>query len=825
MNLDRLFLVFILFGCFQLGFSQRREAQIWRYGSSNASELDFGFNPIKRKKVSSSYVGGVASICDSIGKFLFSGNSGLLNIRDSVMPNGDLQPRLGLSLFSCYLIIPYQSDKKKYHYFLISNTRNTTNSSPPYFIYDLTIDMSLDGGLGDVDTTKTQIIDSLVDLQISCMLHANGRDSWLIGRGYQSDSLFAYQVTDSGVVKKVITDIISPVKKANLDYGSVIGSRWDSQLKSSPDSRMLFIPRRMNEFSYSELLQFDRETGVFSNRIVIPDTTGNFFITNYGDGAFSPDSKKLYYSIGTKTSSSTSGEGPGHFWQYEISTYDSAAIVQSKIFLGRLGRKDPNVAEMRPWAPKMQLAMDGKIYISPGIRTDKYMSTIRCPDKTGADCGLEFRTIDLGDGKNGAYFPTLNQTFVRNAGIFQVQANKRKLCQGDTLEMSGYGAGAEHFKWSVSPALPVSVKVDTLTWQKIPTQTIPPGSYTFTCQAFSRCGDVFEKSMVVTINANPSPSQPPQRGGVNTPCVGDSVFVFVANPKAGYRYFWNTGQIADTIVVKQSGKYALDSVANGFGCGIKTADTVVVVIKDAIIPPIPVMASPPLVEICQGASAQLSILHSQFSIQHKWSNGQVGDSVLVGGGQYSVVSISDSGCQSAPSQVVTVIELPLPRPIFVNIDTNLTRETLENQNYCVAGQPGSRFSFSVKNGTIVDSSEDCITVNWAVPQLSIIHYQLSIRETLQSPPCSGTASQTLSYRPKLEIPTLITPNNDGKNDAFEIQDLSFYPNHKLQIFNRWGKKVLETTQYRNNWKGDAGIYFYQLTIDGKDNKGWVQVAK
>jgi len=37
--------------------------------------------------------------------------------------------------------------------------------------------------------------------------------------------------------------------------------------------------------------------------------------------------------------------------------------------------------------------------------------------------------------------------------------------------------------------------------------------------------------------------------------------------------------------------------------------------------------------------------------------------------------------------------------------------------------------------------------------------------------------------------------------------------------------VLETSQYRNNWKGDSGIYFYQLTVDGKDNKGWVQVAK
>jgi gliding motility-associated-like protein len=823
-----LFLLGILIS--QLSPAQNRQAQVWKYGENFGSTLDFGFSPIKRYKANIGFNFGVASICDSNGIFLFSGSSGILNRKDSMMPSGQLQSRFGYALFGSYLIIPYFDKKNIFHYFTVSNAQNASfNSLPPYFIYDITVDMRLDGGLGDVDTTKTQIIDSLVDLQLSCMLHANGRDSWLIGRGYQNDSLFAYQITDSGAIKKVITDINSPVKKPNLGYGSVVGgSQWDSQMKSSPDSKLLLIPRRMKEYAFSELLQFDRETGQFSNKIEIKDTTGNFNITNYGDGCFSADSRQLYYSIGTKTQANWQGEGPGHFWQFDLSNYDSAAIAQSKIFLGRLERRVPNVPELRPWAPKMQLAMDGKIYVSPGIRTDKYMSTIRCPDKRGVDCGLEFRTIDLGDGKNGAYFPVLNQTFVRNAGIFQLQANKRNLCQSDTLELSGYGAGAEKFRWTVSPALPQNVKVDTLTWQKIDTRNIPPGAYTFSCQSSSRCGDNFEKSITIQINPNPSPSQPPRKGGVSMPCLGDSVFFFVPNPVSGYRYFWSTGQVNSQIVVKQTGKYSLDSVVNAFGCGIKVKDTVSVVIKDFAKPPSPILSSPLDRSICEGQNFTLKVLTQNLNVV--WNTGQEGDSISVTGNQelgvrkkFWAFGQTSEGCVSSASDTMFLTWLANPRPRFVDIDSILSKEKVFNQNYCVQGQTGSRFSFSVTGGEKVDSSENCITVNWN--KLSTVNYQLSTKETLQSLPCSGSVSQNFIYSPSLQIPNLVTPNGDGRNDAFEIEDLEFYAPHSLQIFDRWGKKLLETSAYKNDWNTEPGIYFFSLVVDGKQFTGWVMVGE
>ena len=67
------------------------------------------------------------------------------------MPSGQLQSRFGYALFGSYLIIPYFDKKNIFHYFTVSNAQNASfNSLPPYFIYDITVDMRLDGGLGDV---------------------------------------------------------------------------------------------------------------------------------------------------------------------------------------------------------------------------------------------------------------------------------------------------------------------------------------------------------------------------------------------------------------------------------------------------------------------------------------------------------------------------------------------------------------------------------------------------------------------------------------------------------------------------------------------------
>jgi len=66
-----------------------------------------------------------------------------------------------------------------------------------------------------------------------------------------------------------------------------------------------------------------------------------------------------------------------------------------------------------------------------------------------------------------------------------------------------------------------------------------------------------------------------------------------------------------------------------------------------------------------------------------------------------------------------------------------------------------------------------------------------------------------------------SPNEDGVNDTFVIENLSEFPNNTLCIFNRWGNQVYQVNNYQNDWNGNwdgnmilpDGTYFYVLDVE------------
>lgn len=82
----------------------------------------------------------------------------------------------------------------------------------------------------------------------------------------------------------------------------------------------------------------------------------------------------------------------------------------------------------------------------------------------------------------------------------------------------------------------------------------------------------------------------------------------------------------------------------------------------------------------------------------------------------------------------------------------------------------------------------------------------------------------------------VTPNGDGNNDVWTIDNISEFPNNHVSIFNRWGLKVYETNGYNNttnSWpeknesnKYPPSTYFYVLNLgNGSVLKGWVELIK
>ncbi|MBO0357017.1 gliding motility-associated C-terminal domain-containing protein [Hymenobacter sp. BT186] len=77
-----------------------------------------------------------------------------------------------------------------------------------------------------------------------------------------------------------------------------------------------------------------------------------------------------------------------------------------------------------------------------------------------------------------------------------------------------------------------------------------------------------------------------------------------------------------------------------------------------------------------------------------------------------------------------------------------------------------------------------------------------------------------------EIPNIITPNGDPKNEYFRATNGC---PAQLQVFSRWGNKVFEAANYQNDWNGGKlpnGVYYYLLRqADGTSVKGWLEISR
>ncbi len=80
---------------------------------------------------------------------------------------------------------------------------------------------------------------------------------------------------------------------------------------------------------------------------------------------------------------------------------------------------------------------------------------------------------------------------------------------------------------------------------------------------------------------------------------------------------------------------------------------------------------------------------------------------------------------------------------------------------------------------------------------------------------------------ELKITNTFSPNEDGKNDTWEIPGLVNYPNCLVEIFDRWGQQVFTATGYNSKkaWNGTKndkkltpGVYYYVIELRDEDSK-------
>ena len=227
--------------------------------------------------------------------------------------------------------------------------------------------------------------------------------------------------------------------------------------------------------------------------------------------------------------------------------------------------------------------------------------------------------------------------------------------------------------------------------------------------------------------------------------------------------------------------------------------------------------APPLIEITSSPGSQLcpgdSILleaNKGFS-SYLWSNNKTISGIYVKEpGTYLVQVFTAEQCESISSIDITEFSVD---SIMVN--------TLEGDSIIRIGQSIQLFAeteYRDFNWSPGESLDDSTIIDPLASPEANTNYVVSGKDVngciafgefyLQ---VDGGIGEGLSAM------KLFSPNGDGQNNEWIIDDLDSYPNHELVIFNREGFKVYEASPYQNNWNGmlegkqlPEGVYYYVL---------------
>jgi gliding motility-associated-like protein len=87
----------------------------------------------------------------------------------------------------------------------------------------------------------------------------------------------------------------------------------------------------------------------------------------------------------------------------------------------------------------------------------------------------------------------------------------------------------------------------------------------------------------------------------------------------------------------------------------------------------------------------------------------------------------------------------------------------------------------------------------------------------------------------IEVPQVITPNNDGYNDTWKIKNIDLFPDAEVFVYTRWGKLIFNTKNISDNeWDGtfngkpmptDSYHYILRLNNGSEPRSGVISIIR
>ena len=348
------------------------------------------------------------------------------------------------------------------------------------------------------------------------------------------------------------------------------------------------------------------------------------------------------------------------------------------------------------------------------------------------------------------------------------------------------------------------------------------GNYTVQVTTASGCQSATSVATIITVNDLPViPTITAE--GPTAFCAGDSVTL---TSSAGTSYLWSYGATLPSINVTTAGSYTVQ-VYNASGC--KSASSIPTVV---IVNALPLTTASTNGPVCAGSALNLTGGPAGMTIYY-WTgpddftsliqNPSVSDSATLDmAGLYTLTVANANGCVNTVTQSIIVNETPIAvagpdQDLKFNFETQMNAELSASETGEWSLISGSGYISDIHSPTtmVTELSAGVNKFLWKVLNGN----------------CEDTAGVKITVH-DLFVPSVITPNGDGKNDYFKISE--FTGKVELIIFNRWGNEEYTNANYLNDWDGrnnkgaelPTDTYFYILKFEnGKIKKGSVLIKR
>ncbi|MBN8701568.1 MAG: gliding motility-associated C-terminal domain-containing protein [Bacteroidetes bacterium] len=224
---------------------------------------------------------------------------------------------------------------------------------------------------------------------------------------------------------------------------------------------------------------------------------------------------------------------------------------------------------------------------------------------------------------------------------------------------------------------------------------------------------------------------------------------------------------------------------------------------------------------CEGALLALNGTASTNAITYQWTDLATSTTVgvaasvtvtpTVGTTNY-ILTIVNGVCTDKDTVMVSSVALPV-------VDAGQDVSVYLNGTTTVGGNPTGPVGSTYNWIPVVGLSNPTDANPVATPSVTT-SYTVIVTTSLG---CSNSDNVVVTVLPEISFYNGLSPNGDGVNDYWMIDNIQKFPNCLVEVYNRWGELLFSSVGYSNPWDGTykgeqlpVGTYYYVINLNDSE---------